>query len=288
MAKKHWIYIKRGLSEDPKHRAGMGECIWLYMHIIDRADWETGIAYDWRDAEEAAQMSMPVDTLRYQRQKLERMDYIHCRQKQRGQDIAIMEWKNPRDYGSETKNPRIQGSNELPPSEIQGDNQGLNQGLNHLPGQIKTPTYSSDSSSKSGTPRPLDFKNMTVSQARQVPTIKLYIEATEQFPASVLWETLHNTITEKALTFEQLRSAAIAWIGKGYRPENVTGILEWAINGIPANGKAQQPDQKPAINETVVENTKQALEDKWNFAPAPPPAVRPAIKALADKKGVRR
>lgn len=143
MSKKHWIYIKRGLSEDPKHRAAMGECVWLYMHIIDRADWETGIAFDWKDKEEAADMSLPLDTLRRQRQKLEEGDYIRCFQKQYSQEIKIMEWRNPRDYGCEVKNPRNQGMDETPPSETQGLNQGLNQGI----AQVETPT--SDSKSKS-------------------------------------------------------------------------------------------------------------------------------------------
>lgn len=153
MAKKHWIYIKRGLSEDPKHRSNMGECVWLYMHIIDRADWETGIAFDWKDKEEAAEMSMPVDTLRRQRQKLQELDYIRAEQKQHSQNIYIMEWKNPRDYSSETKNPRGQGSHEQPPSEIeglnQGSNQGLNQGSNQVQAQDETPTYTSLSDSSS-------------------------------------------------------------------------------------------------------------------------------------------
>lgn len=160
MAKKNWIYVKRGLSEDPKHRAAMGECIWLFMHIIDRADWETGIAYDWKDKDEAADLSMPVDTLRRQRQKLEEMDYVRCAQKQHSQDIYIMEWKNPRDYGSETKNPRIQGSHERPPSKTegpgQGSNQGLNQGGNQVQAQVRTPTYSSSSSSKSESDREIE------------------------------------------------------------------------------------------------------------------------------------
>ena len=150
MAKKHWIYIKRGLSEDPKHRAQMGECIWLYMHIIDRADWETGVAYDWKDKEEAADMGMPVDTLRRQRQKLEEMDYVRCSQKQHSQDVRIMEWKNPRDYSAEVKNPRNEGSHEQPPSDFQGLNQGLNQGSNQVPRQVKTPTLYSKSKSESG------------------------------------------------------------------------------------------------------------------------------------------
>lgn len=143
MAKKHWIYIKRGLSEDPKHRAAMGECVWLFMHIIDRADWETGIAYDWKDREEAAEMSMSAETLRDQRQKLEKLDYIRCSQKQRGQDIQIMEWRNPRDYGSEIKNPRVQGDALPLPTDFQGDAHGDAQ----VSSQPTTP--SSDSISQS-------------------------------------------------------------------------------------------------------------------------------------------
>ncbi len=144
MAKKHWIYVKRGLSEDPKHRAQMGEAIWLFLHIIDRADWETGIAFEWKDSQEAAEMGMSVDTLRRQRQKLEDADYIRCTQKQRGQEICIMEWRNPRDYGSEIKNARVT-SHESRPT----DDSGLPQGLNHVPEQVKTPTSNSLSESLS-------------------------------------------------------------------------------------------------------------------------------------------
>src|SRR5574341_2414961 len=143
MSKKHWIFIKRGLSEDPKHRAQMGECIWLFMHIIDRADWETGIAYDWRDSEEAAAMSMPVETLRDQRQKLEKLDYIRCKQRQHGQDVRIMEWRNPREYDSVVRNPRSQGDGLPLPSEFQGDAQGDAQGCR----QTTTPTLDSYSES---------------------------------------------------------------------------------------------------------------------------------------------
>lgn len=145
MAKKHWIYIKRGLSEDAKHRAQMGQCIWLYMHIIDRADWETGIAYDWKDREEAADMSIPFETLRDQRQKLEKSDYIRCIQKQHSIDIKIMEWRNPRDYGTEVKNPRIEGDGLPPPSDFQSDGQGDGQGSR----EIVTPTSDSNSESNS-------------------------------------------------------------------------------------------------------------------------------------------
>ena len=158
MAKKHWIYLKRGLSEDPKHRAQMSECIWLFMHIIDRADWETGIAYDWKDSEEAADMGMNVDTLRAQRQKLEKMDYIRCKQKQHSQDVKIMEWINPRDYSAGVVNPRIESPVETLPSEggagtlpstDSGLVQGGSQGGSQVSGQNPTPTLDSESESSS-------------------------------------------------------------------------------------------------------------------------------------------
>lgn len=304
MAKKHWIYIKRGLSEDPKHRAQMGECIWLYMHIIDRADWETGIAYDWKDKDEAADMAMPVDTLRRQRQKLEELDYIRSKQKQHSQDLYIMEWKSPRDYGAETKNPRarvvtddqpeaVEGGHGSPPSTVQGlnqgSNQGLNQGGNQVQAQVKTPTSTSESKSRVRVNEPaLDFKNMTVADARKVWTLRMYYEASQFFPGSILWEYVDSFIREHQLTERQIRDAAVAWAGRGYRASNVQGVLEWALNGVPANGNGAKAEAAPAIDEKTVEATKEMVEKKWDFQPAPPPSTRPAIRQLSEKMGQKK
>lgn len=287
MAKKHWVYIKRGLSEDPKHRAAMGECIWLYMHIIDRADWETGIAFDWKDREEAADMGMEFRTLRYQRQKLESLDYIRCTQKQHSQDIKIMEWINPRDYSAGVVNRRdsqgtnevapYEGTNKTAPSEFQGDNQGTNQGTNQGSSQISTPTYTSKSKSGSDKPAPVfDFENMTIPQAYKVPTLKMYNEAAGWLPADILWRQVHEYITAHNLTEEQIKTAAVAWVGRGYNRRNVMGILEWAANGTPGNGQ-KAGDPKPAIDEQRVSKTVEELAERWSFKPAPPPSSRPRI-----------
>ena len=241
MAKKHWIYIKRGLSEDPKHRAQMGECIWLYMHIIDRADWETGVAFDWKDKEEAAEMSMPVDTLRRQRQKLEEMDYIQSHQKQHSQDVRIMEWRNPRDYGSEIKNPRSQGGHERLPSDVQGLNQGSNEGLNQDTRQMRTPTYTSKpktSENSSNAPR-----------ANQIPEVVLYRLVTERYPSRELFDDVvcfMKKIKERVgreITRDDLIPFRKAWLSKGYLQTSINW-LEWAETGqIPVNGKWQPRNQ---------------------------------------------
>lgn len=127
--KKQWISIKCGLSRDPKHRRAMANSIWLFMHMLDLADWDSGIISDWRDAAEAEEMGMELRTLREQRRELDELGYITCTQKQRGQRIVIHNWTNPREYTGEIHNKK-QGDNKTEPteSEVQGYVQGYAQG----------------------------------------------------------------------------------------------------------------------------------------------------------------
>jgi len=127
--KKQWISIKCGLSRDPKHRRAMANSIWLFMHMLDLADWDTGTIADWRDEAEAEEMGMELRTLREQRRELDGLGYITCKQKQRGQSIVIHNWTNPREYTGEIYNKK-QGDNKMSPTEkeVQGYVQGYAQG----------------------------------------------------------------------------------------------------------------------------------------------------------------
>jgi hypothetical protein len=122
--KKQWISVKCGLVRDPKHRQKMGESIWLFLHILDTASWEDGIAHDWKDEAEAEEMGMPVRTLREHRRRLSELGYITCNQKQYTQDVVIHNWTNPREYSGQVYNQK-QGDTEMEP---QGDTQGDIQG----------------------------------------------------------------------------------------------------------------------------------------------------------------
>lgn len=218
MAKKHWIYVKRGLSEDPKHRAQMGECIWLYLHIIDRADWETGIAYNWIDEEEANDMGMPLDTLRHQRQKLDKLDYVRCFQKQHNQDIYIMEWRNPRDYGNEVKNPRVQGSLGQQsyeggfvqqPSVFQGSNQDSSQGTS----QSATPTSISESKSPRKKPDLVDgILRYQVHPKAVQQAIATHFQLTPNWDAKFNKQFM-EWVVENNVQPEQIVIAARTWFG---------------------------------------------------------------------------
>jgi hypothetical protein len=310
MAKKHWIYIKRGLSEDPKHRAAMGECIWLYMHIIDRADWETGIAFDWKDKEEAADMSLPVDTLRRQRQKLEDLDYIRTKKKQHTQDIYIMEWKDPRNYGSDTRNPRNEGSHGSPPSPDQPDNQSSNQSLNQPQAQVKTPTYSSKSKSSSmGGLSEKDYSDANAQVSAMIEASKkvkyenrdkipepllafsdVYVELTGQKPSK-------RVLMDWIATFHD-------WIGEGLQPKDIRVAYQHATRpdggflvGRPGSLtntavalKSKGQASAPQIDQRAVEATRDMLEAKFDeTAYAPPPAwVAERVKQIAAQKQIRK
>src|SRR3990167_1858742 len=102
--KKNWLMVKRGLSEDPKHREAIGNRIWLFLHLIDRADWETGVVNDWRDKDEADDMGLEWRTLQRQRQELHELGYITCKKGKDKQSIIIHEWVNPKNYSGETLN----------------------------------------------------------------------------------------------------------------------------------------------------------------------------------------
>jgi hypothetical protein len=230
MTKKHWIYIKRGLSEDPKHRAAMGECVWLFMHIIDRADWETGIAYGWKDEQEAADMSMSLDTLRRQRTKLEKMDYIRCRQNKHSQDITIMEWRNPRDYVSEVKNPRSESLHGSPPLEGEGDNEGLNKGN----AQVKTPSLDSKSKSSSlSRARLLQSFDLFVSKFDKFITdeeMNRWLAFLEQNSESKVLEIMDWAVkkeihmTNRAALMDSLETAAARWSGRKPRGRKINKV----------------------------------------------------------------
>jgi len=134
--KKTWMLVKRGINT-VEHRILMGKNIWLFLHMLDRVDWETGIIWDWQDSAEADYIQMPVRTLRYQRQSLEEEEYIKCKLKGDHQEIMIFNYVNPRKYDGEVLNPHKRGYKKLPPwpdnflppqNNDGGDNEGYNEG----------------------------------------------------------------------------------------------------------------------------------------------------------------
>jgi hypothetical protein len=99
--RKTWIKVRRGLLE---HREKMGIRLWLYLYILDLADWGSGAIEGWTDGMASEDLGMPVDTIREQRRQLASDGYIICQIAPRGQRIVISNWINPREYSGEEYN----------------------------------------------------------------------------------------------------------------------------------------------------------------------------------------
>jgi hypothetical protein len=134
--RKTWVKVKRGLLLDPKHRMALGNRIWLYLYMLDKADWDTGKVIQWIDRAAADDMQMPLSTVRTQRREIEEAGYISCHQNKRSQTITIIKWVNPREYSGTVYNLEDGDQEYEPlededePDEIKGDNKGDNKGVN--------------------------------------------------------------------------------------------------------------------------------------------------------------
>ena len=137
--KRTWITVKRGILE-PKHRAALGELIWLFIYILDLTNWEEGVIYDWLDRGAAEEMEMSIATLRDQRRKLEKKGYISCEQKQHGIRIVVHNWTNPREYTGKVYNEKTPSDT---PSYTPSDTASFND-----PSQNNTSSYSQKSKIK--------------------------------------------------------------------------------------------------------------------------------------------
>lgn len=98
--KKTWISIKRGLLR-PEHRESLGVRVWLFMHMIDICDWDTGQIKGWTDKSQAEKIEMPWRTVQRQRQELADAGYITCDPGFQCLNITIAKWVNPRSYSGE-------------------------------------------------------------------------------------------------------------------------------------------------------------------------------------------
>ena len=96
MAAKTFIKIKRGLLS-PEHYRNMGTAVWLYLHILDRTNWEEGVLFEYRDQDVADMLEIPKRTIRSWRQKLETHGYIACSQSLHSLKVFVHKWSDPRE-----------------------------------------------------------------------------------------------------------------------------------------------------------------------------------------------
>ena len=127
MSKKTWIKVKRGLLE-PKHIEALGTAWYLYLFILDSADWETGTIPEWKDRYAADELLKPLTMIREHRKKLVDEEYITCDQNQYSQKITILNWTDPRRYDGVIQNASEQSHVKHEPQNNDENEQGTGQG----------------------------------------------------------------------------------------------------------------------------------------------------------------
>lgn len=238
MAKKHWISVKRGLSEDPKHREQMGMAVWGFLHMIDRADWETGTVYDWRDKDEADDMGLNERTLRDWRQRLAEKGYISCKQNRRGLDIKIYNWINPKDYSGGIIN--LKGDTTMSPTEIKGDTEVDTQDDTKVRGKNVTPSLDSKV-------RGQKSKRGASANPQQPPEIALFFQVVKHYPKKfqreIVIEAVQkiNTRLGRDAAIEDLQPFFSGWAKVSGNDWSLVWLTDWAVSGFVPNGKAQTP-----------------------------------------------
>jgi len=282
-SKKTFIKIKRGLLA-PKHRVAIREAVWLFMEMIDRADWETGIIYDWKDSDAAEKLGLSLPSVRQQRKKLEGR-YIEVFQKQHSLQIRVLNWDDPKEKWNIQGDSQgdSQGVNEGAPCTIQGDShsdrlltpsmlQGDSQGDSRLSPvhiikniRIKNLRRSDSKVSSSSFPLPSlysgdDFIPRVFSRVTGMTSIPRNDER-----AYIAIEGLRSKYPDVDGMVKYLQPFYDSWItrrgkdGRFFSKTNLAWLTDWAVGGeVPQNTEELQ---KQKIDKAKANNPKIPLPD---------------------------
>ncbi len=243
--RKTWIKLKRGLLE-AKHRMALGVRVWLYIYILDRANWEKGKVLDWKDTMAADDLEMPLGTIRDQRRQLEKDGYIVAQQKKHGQEITILKWTNPREYsgkvynkGAETPEPFEEANGEdSEPVENHdrnnGSGNGVGKGEDKVIEQVNTPTLDSqdkDHKSISGLPKESEDLIRGLAEQHFTKKTKLSPEFLGKAEAGTLWwaplrEMCKLAKWEPAIIQSAMDAALLALQGDGLTISSPKSIIK--------------------------------------------------------------
>jgi len=172
--------------------------------MLNIADWPTGTIPDWKDEAVSEQLEIPLRTLREQRRKIENLGYIACKQGRYGQEIAIVNWTNPREYTG-----KLYNEGGSPP--LQGDTEG---GSSTSAGWPSDGTPTSNSNKKTQRVKQGDLVDLAISQ---LPTESIRNAIREFWPFNVNWETKYarewmEWARGEGITYAQLEAASKRWL----------------------------------------------------------------------------
>ena len=230
MTKKTWIKVRRGLL-DAKHRNALGARVWLYLHMLDVCDWDSGTIPTWTDGAHAKLLDMPPRTVQKHRQRLADDGYIRCEQGFQCVKITIINWINPREYSGEVYNKE----STYPKRRTHGTQNGVPiQSQNGVPLHKDHINSHNNTQLKSGRKRPARKRDERLDNL----AVKTYRELAHNTAPAAMRDDL-CAITD----VDKWRGVVHDWIGRGYNPRNISGMLEVYNNGWRTNGKRATYDE---------------------------------------------
>ncbi|MFN2152866.1 MAG: hypothetical protein ACK2T5_14780 [Anaerolineales bacterium] len=117
MTLKTFIKVKPGILS-AKHCQAIGQALWLFLYILDQADWEQGSLEGYTDAEAAQELGMSRITIRRWRMRLVEHNYITCRQTLHSQILYVHNWSDPRQkWGAESPDETRYGAQDIVPAQ---------------------------------------------------------------------------------------------------------------------------------------------------------------------------
>ena len=248
---KTFIKVKRGIIS-PEHYEAIGPAVWLFLYLIDRADFDSGTMYGYTDDQAAEDIGSKKRTIRSWRIKLQDGGYIDWIKKPYSINVTISIWDNPvNKWGksdtrmSDTIESDIKSDIESDiKSDIESDIKSdieptRSDGTHHLITRLQTP----DSRINNYTDAAMQKLFVTITGMLTFPS-KSQAQDIERLRAIA---QAHNgdAITYCARFFQE-------WRRRGYSKSN-TSWLDWAIADDIPKQKAKGNDNRTATMDDAYE-----------------------------------
>jgi hypothetical protein len=68
--------------------------------------------------------------------------------------------------------------------------------------------------------------------------IQAWKQATNRYPPKEIYDTVIQTLGDSP-DIEKLKNVFAQWVGRGYNRTNITGVLDWYVNGIANNARSK-------------------------------------------------
>lgn len=90
------------------------------------------------------------------------------------------------------------------------------------------------------------------------PALVAFKTATGRYPNKLLYDRVIEALGDFP-DVTRLNEVFVAWLGRGYNPINLDGLLDWYVNGVPSNGNGKHKTNNESASQRNVRNIRNSL-----------------------------